>query len=95
MDRHLKAHLYDISTAIDEIQSFFDQVPRRFDEYGKNLMLFWPRMAENRDYRLVSTTGVSSATADWMRAVCSLSHWASSWSGSGACNCSGAPVARR
>ena len=39
MDRHLKAHLYDISTAVDEIQSFFDQVPRRFDEYGKNLML--------------------------------------------------------
>lgn len=39
MDRHLKAHLYDISTAIVEIQSFFDQVPRRFDEYGKNLML--------------------------------------------------------
>ena len=39
MDRHLKAHLYDISTAIDEIQSFFEQVPRRFDEYGSNLML--------------------------------------------------------
>lgn len=39
MERRLKAHLYDISTAIDEIQSFFDQVPRRFDEYGKNLML--------------------------------------------------------
>lgn len=39
MERHLKAHLYDISTAIDEIQSFFEQVPRRFDEYGKNLML--------------------------------------------------------
>ena len=39
MDRHLKAHLYDISTAIDEIQSFFEQIPRRFDEYGKNLML--------------------------------------------------------
>jgi len=38
-DRYLKAHLYDISTAIDEIQSFFDQVPRRFEEYGKNLML--------------------------------------------------------
>lgn len=33
MERHLKAHLYDISTAIDEIQSFFEQVPRRFDEY--------------------------------------------------------------
>ena len=39
MDRHLKAHLYDISTAIDEIQSFFEQIPRSFDEYGKNLML--------------------------------------------------------
>lgn len=39
MDRYLKAHLYDISTAIDEIQSFFDQVPRQFEEYGKNLML--------------------------------------------------------
>ena len=39
MDRHLKAHLYDISTAVDEIQSFFEQVPRRFDEYGSNLML--------------------------------------------------------
>lgn len=39
MDRHLKAHLYDICTAIDEIQSFFEIVPRRFDEYSKNLML--------------------------------------------------------
>lgn len=39
MERHLKAHLYDISSAIDEIQSFFNQVPRRFDEYCKNLML--------------------------------------------------------
>lgn len=39
MDRHLKAHLFDIGTAIDEIYSFFDQVPKRFDEYQKNLML--------------------------------------------------------
>lgn len=39
MDRHHKAHLYDISTAIDEIHSFFDHVPRQFEEYGKNLML--------------------------------------------------------
>ena len=38
-NRHLKAHLYDISTAIEEIESFFDQAPRRFDEYNKNLML--------------------------------------------------------
>ena len=39
MERHLKTHLYDISTAIDEVQSFFNQVPVRFDEYCKNLML--------------------------------------------------------
>ena len=39
MDRRLKAYLYDISTAIEEIYSFFDQVPKRFDEYQKNLML--------------------------------------------------------
>ena len=39
MDRHLKAHLFDISTAIDEIQSFFGQKPRRFDQYCKNIML--------------------------------------------------------
>ena len=39
MDRHNKAHLYDIGTAIDEVYSFFEQVPKRFDEYQKNLML--------------------------------------------------------
>ena len=39
MDRHLKAHLYDINVAIGEVYSFFEQVPKRFDEYQKNLML--------------------------------------------------------
>ena len=39
MDRRLKAYLYDIDTAIDEVYSFFEQVPMRFDEYQKNLML--------------------------------------------------------
>ena len=39
MDRHLKSNLFDIKTAIDEIYSFFEQVPRRFDEYQQNLML--------------------------------------------------------
>ena len=39
MDRHLKAHLFDIKTAIDEIYSFFELVPKRFDEYQRNLML--------------------------------------------------------
>ncbi len=39
MDRHLKAYLFDIQTAIDEIYSFFENVPKRFEEYGRNLML--------------------------------------------------------
>lgn len=39
MHRHLKAHLFDISSAIDEIYSFFDIVPKRFDEFQSNLML--------------------------------------------------------
>lgn len=39
MDRRLKAHLYDIDVAIDEVYSFFEQVPKRFDEFQKNLML--------------------------------------------------------
>lgn len=39
MDRHLKAYLFDIQTSIDEIYSFFESVPKRFDEYGRNLML--------------------------------------------------------
>ena len=39
MDRRLKAHLFDINSAIEEVYSFFDQVPKRFDEYQKNLML--------------------------------------------------------
>lgn len=39
MERHLKAHLYDISSAIDEIMLFFNSVPRRFEEYSSNLML--------------------------------------------------------
>lgn len=39
MDRRLKAHLYDIDVAIDEVYSFFEQVPKRFDAFQKNLML--------------------------------------------------------
>ena len=39
MDRRLKAHLYDINMAIDEVYSFFEQVPKRFDQYQNNLML--------------------------------------------------------
>ena len=39
MDRRLKAHLFDINAAIDEVYSFFDLVPKRIDEYQRNLML--------------------------------------------------------
>ena len=39
MDRHLKAYLFDIQTSIDEIYSFFEDVPRQFEEYRRNLML--------------------------------------------------------
>ena len=39
MDRYLNSWLFDIVTAIDEVYSFFDQVPKRFDEYQNNLML--------------------------------------------------------
>lgn len=39
MDVRLKANLYDIQTAISEIYSFFEQVPKRYDEYQRNLML--------------------------------------------------------
>lgn len=39
MDRRLKAHLYDINVAIDEVYSFFEQVPKQFDAFQKNLML--------------------------------------------------------
>ena len=39
MDVRLKANLYDIQTAISEIYSFFEQVPKQYDEYQRNLML--------------------------------------------------------
>ena len=39
MERRLKAYIYDIITAIDETYSFFESVPKRFDEYQSNVML--------------------------------------------------------
>ena len=39
MDRHLKAYMFDIQAAIDEIHSFFEDAPRQFEEYRRNLML--------------------------------------------------------
>lgn len=44
MDRLLKSRLYDIATAIDEIYSFFDGVPKRFDY---SIVLIASKTAEN------------------------------------------------
>ena len=48
MYRHLKAYLFDIQVAIDEIYSFFDSVPKQFEEYRRNLML--RRAIENETF---------------------------------------------
>jgi len=37
MDNEIKAWLYDILNAINEIESFFIDHPKRFDEYKKDL----------------------------------------------------------
>lgn len=50
MDRHLKAYLFDIQTAIDEIYSFFENVPKQFEEYRRNLML---RRAVERNVSII------------------------------------------
>lgn len=39
MEIRLKSYLFDIVISIDEIYTFFLDVPKRFDEYEKNLML--------------------------------------------------------
>lgn len=39
MDRKIQKSLYDILQCIDEIESYFDSVPRRFDYYSKNALL--------------------------------------------------------
>lgn len=39
MDKRIKTYLYDIKTAIDEIDSFFENIPRRYEEYCRNLLL--------------------------------------------------------
>ncbi|GHV65935.1 antitoxin [Bacteroidia bacterium] len=39
MDDRVKKHLEDILIAIGEIESYFETVPRRYDEFLKNLLL--------------------------------------------------------
>lgn len=39
MDRKIKKSLYDILQCIIEIESYFETIPRRFDEYRDNALL--------------------------------------------------------
>lgn len=39
MDRKVKKSLFDILQCIEEIESYFDSVPRRFDYYRENALL--------------------------------------------------------
>jgi len=39
MNEKILKYLYDIKMAIDEIESFFDHKPKRFDEYASNIMI--------------------------------------------------------
>ncbi len=39
MDRKVKKSLFDILQCIDEIESYFDSAPRRFDYYRENALL--------------------------------------------------------
>lgn len=39
MDRKIKKSLYDILQCVEEVESYFDSVPRRFDYYQDNALL--------------------------------------------------------
>lgn len=50
MDNFIKKHLQDIATAIDEIESFFDDQPKLFENFCKDLRL---RRAIERNIAIV------------------------------------------
>ena len=39
MDRKIQKSLYDILQCVEEVESYFDSVPRRFDYYYENALL--------------------------------------------------------
>jgi len=39
MDNHLKKHLEDILIAINEIDTFFESIPKRYDTFVNSLLL--------------------------------------------------------
>ncbi len=50
MDNYTKKHLQDILTAIEEIESFFDGQPKRFDDFSKEI---WCRRATERNIEII------------------------------------------
>ena len=50
MDNFIKKHLQDIATAIDEIESFFDDQPKLFENFCKDLRL---RRAIERNIEII------------------------------------------
>lgn len=50
MDNYIKKHLQDIITAIEEIDSFFENQPMLFQEFNKDLCL---RRASERNIEII------------------------------------------
>jgi len=50
MDNSIKKHLNDILTAIDEIESFFDDKPKLYDDFYSDIKL---RRAVERDIEII------------------------------------------
>ena len=50
MDNYIKKHLQDIITAIEEIESFFENQPKLFEEFNRDLRL---RRAGERNVEII------------------------------------------
>ena len=50
MDNYIKKHLQDIITAIEEIESFFENQPKLFEEFNRDLRL---RRAVERNVEII------------------------------------------
>jgi uncharacterized protein with HEPN domain len=50
MDERILKWLYDIKSAIDEIESYFVDIPKDFNEYSSNLIL---KRAVERDLEII------------------------------------------
>jgi len=50
MDEKILKWLYDIKSAIEEIESYFEDIPRDFNQYSNNLIL---KRAVERDLEII------------------------------------------